>query len=231
MLSTLPLHRRRLLIATSAKLSLLGLAGSGMAALTAGCAGAPDSATKQPPRQQIYTEKVSSLLLSRDNKNFVFIGRDHHYILDAPPQLVASLASPLHPKIKGFISSLHVDEQAQVTGRYRLTLEGELTMAERDAATALGFVPDTEHVQSLVLAGDIVGKRYMRGTLREGRQLEPLNQVYSVEITADQSRADAAAEKMLTPLTVGTDGVLLLYYIVLAPVLVPLAIVTREPRR
>jgi len=51
-----------------------------------------------------------------------------------------------------------------------------------------------------------------------------------VEISVDQSRGSAMADSLATPLTVGSDGILLVYFAVLAPILIPLAIITREPR-
>jgi len=212
---------RRQFVATIAPLG--ALCAAGFVSLGTGCASDP------PIRIQRYAETVSSLLLSRDGKHLVFIGNEYHYVFDVPPQLVQTLLSELHRKVNGHISSLHVDKQSSITGQYHLTLPSELSEQERSEAASLGFVADADG--QLMQAGPILGKRYIQGTLRDGRQLEPLNKTYTVEITADQSPGDVVAGEVATPLTVGSDGVLLIYFIALAPLLIPLAIMTREPKR
>ena len=223
---------RRRFLTSLARLGALSVAGLG------GCASSIPADSHGPAKnslaQQSYTETINSLLVSKDNKNIVFIGRNYHYVLAAPPMLVQCLASTLHPKIKGEISGLHVDPQGQISGAYRLFLTAPASPSEAETAHALGFTSaaaSPEEGGDWQASGELTGQRFVRGTLREGRQLEPLNQSYTVEITAEQSRADVVADKLATPLTMGSDGVLLLYYIVLAPVLIPLTLISREPRR
>ena len=198
---------------------------SGLAAL-GGCAESSSlKATIKP-----YTETVKALLISRDGKHIVFIGRSYHYVLDAPAQLVASLASPLHQSMDGEISQLHVDAENGISGRYQLSLPGTLDEQQAQAARELGFSAATTAGGPWRLEGELKGQRFLQGAFREGRQLEPLNKSYTVEISVDQSRGSAMADSLATPLTVGSDGILLVYFAVLAPILIPLAIITREPR-
>jgi len=218
------LPRRHFLCQTLRLAGATPLALSGLAAL-GGCA---ESASLKAPIKP-YTETVKALLISRDGKHLVFIGRSYHYVLDAPAQLVASLASPLHQSMDGEISQLHVDAENGISGHYQLSLAGPLDEQQAQAARELGFSPAADGGPWRA-SGELKGQRFLQGAFREGRQLEPLNKSYTVEISVDQSRGSAMADSLATPLTVGSDGILLVYFAVLAPILIPLAIITREPR-
>ncbi|GAA0753052.1 hypothetical protein LRH25_26405 [Ideonella azotifigens] len=226
------LTRRRLTLGAAACL------GTGLSAL-AGCAGDPPkpAATPAPPPDSgtsvvRYTETISSLLISQDRKNIVVIGSGYHYIFDAPPGLLALLASPLHARSKGNLSSFRVDAKGKIRGHYTLQIDNLITPSEQDAARSMGFIrgADPANPEAHVLRGELVGQRYLQSTLVSARATEKLNQRYVIEVTAEQSTGDRVAGALSTPVTVATDGVLLLYTIVLSPIVVPLVVLTREKK-
>ena len=69
-----------------------------VALAVSGCASEP------PVHQRTYTEKVSTLLLSKDGKQLVILGAAHHYVFDAPPDLVALTQSPLKTRVEARIA-------------------------------------------------------------------------------------------------------------------------------
>ncbi|HSI48865.1 MAG TPA: hypothetical protein VLA61_11380 [Ideonella sp.] len=206
----------------------------------AGCAGDPPkpaAATPAPPPDSgasvvRYTETISSLLISQDRRNIVVIGSGYHYIFDAPPGLQALLASPLHARSKGNLSSFRVDAKGKIRGHYTLQIDNLITPAEQDAARNMGFIRgvDPANPEAHVLRGELVGQRYLQSTLVSARATAKLNQRYVIEVTAEQSTGDRVAGTLSTPVTVATDGVLLLYTVVLSPIVVPLVVLTREKK-
>jgi len=206
------LRRRHLMLALPAACALLAT----------GCAEAPLRAAHH------YTETVASLLISNDYKSIVIIGDRYHYIFAAPPHLVDALSSPLHAQLSGSFSTFHVEKNGHISGQFDLNLNAASTPELREQAAQLGFVADAGG--TLTLHGDLSGKRYPQGTLKAGRHSQPLNQSYVIDISVDESRGDAVADDLLSPITAGSDGVLLLYYAALAPILIPIAILTKAPK-
>lgn len=208
-----PLPQRRQL--------LLALAAAGV---LAACA------TSQPEPLVIktYHETLSSLLLSQDRQHLVVIGEHHHYIFDTPPALVAALESPLHARMEGELGRFTVAADGRTEGDYALILPVDLTEAERAQAVTLGFQADPVQTGGLRLAGHVTGQRYLQGTVKANRVRTTLNHPYTVEIQAEQPRSEQVANALVTPVSTAANGVNLLYYVVLAPIIVPFALISRE---
>jgi hypothetical protein len=64
--------------------------------------------------------------------------------------------------------------------------------------------------------------------LRADRQRSALNHPYTIEISAEEPLGSRVADRLSTPITVTSDGILLLYYVALSPVLLPIALMSRE---
>jgi hypothetical protein len=190
-----------------------------------GCASPAEQVTK------VYSETVSSLLISQDNKHVVVIGSHYHYVFDAPGALVQVLASGLHENLDGVLSDFHVDASGAITGHYQLRLRPGLSSELETAATAFGFTPSTPQQSARLLEGQLSGKRFLDNALRANRFRQTLNRSYVVEITAEQGRGDRFVEAIASPVTVAAEGVTLLYYIALAPVLIPFAVVSQEKKK
>jgi hypothetical protein len=194
------------------------LAISGALALAAsGCA-----TSQHPPHT--YKETISSVLLSEDNKHLVAIGSNHHYVFDAPAPLVAALHSDLHPRLSAEFSTFHVDPKSTISGEYTLVLAGELAPDAQTAAQALGFArgPDGRWREQ----GQLAGRRYTGWTYQAGEHREKLNKPYTIEITVEARHGDAVVESLDTPIRVTADGIQMLYYLPLAPVLIPVIFMT-----
>jgi hypothetical protein len=190
------------------------------AALALGISGC---ATSQHP-QHTYTETISSVLLSQDNKHLVAIGDNRHYVFDAPEPLVSALHSNLHPRLSAEFSTFHVDPQATITGEYTLLLGGGLTPADQSEAERLGFARDADgHWAS---NGHLTGRRYTGWTYKVTEHQERLNRPYKIEITVEARHGDAVVESLDTPIRVTADGIQMLYYLPLAPVLIPVIFLT-----
>jgi hypothetical protein len=191
--------------------------GAVLALAVSGCA------TSQHP-SHTYTETISSVLLSEDSKHLVAIGSNHHYVFDAPAPLVAALHSSLHPRLSAEFSTFHVDPQATITGEYKLLLGGGLTPGDQASAEGLGFARDADGHWSE--AGTLSGRRYTGWTYKAGEHQEKLNKAYAIEITVEAHHGDAVVESLDTPIRVTADGIQMLYYLPLAPVLIPVIFMT-----
>jgi len=200
---------------------LLALTAAGM---LAACA------THQPETLVVktYHETLSSLLLSQDRQHLVVIGEHHHYIFDTPQALVAALESPLHARMEGELGRFSVSADGRTEGDYALTLPADLNEADRAQAVALGFQADPARPGGWRLAGHVAGQRYLQGTVKANRIRTTLNHPYTVEIQAEQPRSEQMANALVTPVSTAANGVNLLYYVVLAPILVPFALISRE---
>jgi hypothetical protein len=191
--------------------------GGALALAASGCA-----TSQHPPHT--YTETISSVLLSADNKHLVAIGSNHHYVFDAPQPLVAALHSDLHPRLSAEFSTFHVDPQATISGEYTLVLAGELAPDAQTAAEAIGFSrgPDGRWREQ----GHLAGRRYTGWTYKMGEHQEKLNKPYTIEITVEARHGDAVVDSLETPIRVTADGIQMLYYLPLAPVLIPVIFMT-----
>ena len=93
-----------------------------------GCASEP------AVRQRTYKEQVSTLLLSKDGKQLVILGAAHHYVFDAPTDLVALTQSALRSRVEARIEPFVVSREGQIDGAYSLHLPAGLSRAEAQAA-------------------------------------------------------------------------------------------------
>jgi hypothetical protein len=201
---------------------LLGLLGGGAATLLGGCA---SSGTAKPGTRH-YTETISSVLISSDDKHLVAIGRDHYYAFDAPPLLVRALHSPEHPQLHAAFTPFHVDAKADVSGDVVLELPSSASPEAHQAAERIGLSRLTDG--SWLGSAHLTGHRYTSWAYRSpGQQQEKLSRTYTVEFTADEGLVDTAVDKSTTPLRLAADGVQLIYYAPLAPLIIPFVFLTR----
>ncbi len=201
---------------------------AGAAIALAGCAGAPadkpvpPAASAEPHR---YTETISSVLVSGDEKRLAVIGSGHHYIFDAPPVLVRALRSPVHPQLSATFAAFHLDRHGVVSGDWLLTLAPDASPAARQQAKEVGLVEGPDGV--LASGGILKGKRYTGWTYKLRGEQDRLNKSYEVEISTDLTAADVALDDAATPIRVAADGVQLVYWAPLAPVIVPILFLTK----
>lgn len=188
--------RRQLLIAGAA----------GMATSLSGCF------TQRLFEPKIYREKISSVLVSEDNKNLVIFTEQYHYIFDLPPELATVLKGELHSHVKASLFQFQVDAERHITGKYELLLPPDSPEHIKQVAIAAGF--DSSGIS---MNGELSGMRYDANGVHPPANLQ-LNQEYEVTISAEQTSGEKAAKALLTPITVTADGVVVL-------VTVPLGII------
>lgn len=191
-----------------------------VALVLAGCATRDAS-----PREHRYTESISSVLVSEDGQRIAAIGSNHHYIFGAPEVLVKALRSPVHPQLAATFSTFHIDQRGTVTGDWLLTLAPDAPASAREAAKAVGLAPGADGV--LTASGRLKGQRYTGWTYKLRGPQDKLNQAYVIDITTEDSAADVAVDDAATPIRVAADGVQLIYWAPLAPVIVPILFLAR----
>ncbi len=201
------------------RLALAALAGAALA--LAGCASQEPAA----PQEHRYTESISSVLISEDQQRVAAIGSNHHYIFAAPPVLVKALRSPVHPQLTATFSTFHIDPRGVVSGDWLLTLAPDASPAAKEQARAVGLVPGPDGV--LAAGGILKGQRYTGWTYKLRGDQDKLNKPYEIEITAEGSATDRAVDDAATPIRVAADGVQLIYWAPLAPVIVPILFLTK----
>lgn len=199
-------------------LALIAGAALGLAA----CASPESPLPAQPNR---YSETISSVLVSEDGKRLAAIGSGHHYIFEAPELLVKALHSPVHPQLTATFSAFHLDQRGVLTGEWLLTLAPDAAPAAQQAAQAVGLVRGADGVLSA--SGRLKGQRYTGWTYKLGGPRDKLNKAYEIEITTESSAADRAVDDAATPIRLAADGVQLIYWAPLAPVIVPILFLTR----
>jgi hypothetical protein len=201
-----------------ATLSLL----AGAALALAACA-SPEP--PQPPKARSYTETISSVLVSEDGRRIAAIGSNHHYIFDAPDVLVKALRSPVHPQLTATFAAFHLDPRGTVTGDWLLVLSPDATPAQQEAAQAVGLARGVDGVWTA--SGRLKGQRFTGWTYKLRGPQDRLNKSYEVQISTEASAADVAVDDAATPIRVAADGVQLVYWAPLAPVIVPILFLTR----
>ena len=173
-----------------------------------------------PPQEQRYTESISSVLVSEDGQRIAAIGANHHYIFGAPEVLVKALRSPVHPQLTATFSTFHIDKRGEVTGDWLLTLAPDASASARDAARAAGLAPGADGV--FAASGHLKGQRFTGWTYKLRGPQDKLNHPYVIAITTEANAADRAVDDAATPIRFAADGVQLIYWAPLAPVIVPI---------
>lgn len=163
-----------------------------------------------------YIENVSSVLISQDKKKIVVIGKEYHYIFDAPTTLVNTLESPIHNKVKASFSDFAVDSSGYIHGGLGLFLNDEATDSEKTIARSIG-INNNYRASSLNWSGRLSGTRYSAQKFTGDTSSYKLNHPYSVRIKVERSAIVKAMRVPLTPITISADGVLILTFVALAP--------------
>jgi hypothetical protein len=193
-------------------LQAFALSGFGLA--LGGCATGSSFARRS------YTETITSVLISEDGAHLVAIGSNRHYVFDAPPLLVQALKSPVHAKLTGVFTPFHVDAKGDVLGEVTLQLADDAPDDLQRAAESLGFVRDPAgHWQA---TSRLSGHRYAGWTYQVGLARDKLNRTYTVEVTTEDTTTSTIVDSVGTPIRIAADGVQLIYYAPLAPIIIPM---------
>jgi hypothetical protein len=79
----------------------------------------------------------------------------------------------------------------------------------------------------MTASGHLKGQRFTGWTYKLHGPQDRLNQAYVIDITTEANAADVAVDDAATPIRIAADGVQLIYWAPLAPVIVPILFLTR----
>ncbi len=168
-----------------------------------------------------YIEFIDAVLISQDQSKLVVIGKNHHYIFDAPPSLVHLLGSDLHTRVQASFRTFRVESDNTITGSLELLLPYAGPSARQEALT-IGFEPDGPN--ALLLRLKLKGERFAaRGALPANNSYK-LSKGYSVFVEEADGIGSTAMKVALTPVTVVADGLL---YLGIALVVIPILILSQ----
>ncbi len=154
-----------------------------------------------------YSENVSDVLIGKDRKNIVILGGKFHYIFPNTENIIKILDNPIRRNIEAKFHEFKVDENNAIYGNIRLELIAA-NPNEEEVAKSLGFTKYTNGVfQDIALNG----KRYNANNNQEILETIKLHKANIVMVSEPQSAASVALKAAATPVTVATDGVLLLF--------------------
>jgi len=176
--------------------------------------------TKQLWKQKPYREKLSSVLISQDKNYLVFIGRDYHYVFDAPKVLIHALSTNVHDFIHAKIGTFYLDKAGSISGTYTLELKNYIPKELQYEAMDLGYeVKESKSgITSFRYEGQLKGKRYYAQDKMLGKA-KRLKRTYFINIY-DENDAQITPNKIiLTPITLGLDGLYIFMDKALKPVL------------
>jgi hypothetical protein len=199
---------------------MLALAAGAGAALLPACATRPGAGVRH------YTETISSVLVSQDGKHLVAVGRNHYYAFEMPELLARALQSPEHTELQAEFTPFHVDQNADISGQVTLRMPADASAPALQAAAGMGLQhqPDGSWQATATLAGH----RYASWTYkRPDEKQEKLARSYVIEVTSDERLDERAADAAVTPIRTAADGVQLIYYAPLAPIIIPFVFLTR----
>lgn len=189
--------------------ALILLGGAAAIPMSMGCITA---AVMSGGDRETYTESVDSVLLSADGKTLAVIGKEYHYLFDAPDILKLLLQSELRNAVEASFHTFSVDANQRISGGYFLRLGKNAAQDQKDRAVAAGFklLPSGE----LSYNGSLSGTRYAANGVQATAASQKLRKTYTISISAEKSAgakaATTAGKLLLTPITLAADGVLII---------------------
>ena len=160
---------------------------------------------KMAKNDRSYSEEVTSVLMSEDGENIVFIGDDYHYIFDAPLELINSLSSSFRKSLFAKFKDFRVDIQSQVIGTVTIYLDESASQEDKNEAIKIGY---EKRPDGPALELTIFGKRYNSGDVTIDNEGYRLNYTYQVKVLEERGSLEKAALTAATPITVLADGAL-----------------------
>jgi hypothetical protein len=152
-----------------------------IAALTlAGLALTSVSSCTTTPTQTSSMERVSSVLISADEKKIVVMTRQYHYIFDVPSPLVQALKGTMHQYDQATFSQFHVYNNGKTRGAVSIVVSNAPNEV-LEAAVAAGFMRTSN---GAVFSTALYGDRYGAGDVQPTKQYK-LNQSYHIQVVSD----------------------------------------------
>jgi hypothetical protein len=169
-------------------------------------------ATDELWEHSIYSEKFNHFLISSDQKQFIIIGKDYHYIFDNTPSIPTILNWSGRKKLQAKFYSFELDNKDRISGNILISCTCENVSNHDIEWLKNNDFELTENSKGKVLYQNkfnIEGTRY----LSNGVTFEPsksLNRKYYVTVKEPYSAAGIAIRTVATPVTVVRDGIFIL---------------------
>lgn len=151
-----------------------------------------------------YSEVVSSMHLSEDRKQLIFIGSDYYYIFDAPAELLNSLDSPFQKSLFAEFRGFRSDINNHIIGNLTITLDESASREDIENVVELGYEKQVGH-PTLMLP--LQGKRYRSEYITTGEAEYKLNYTYKITVWEERGSIEKATYTALIPVAVVADGV------------------------
>lgn len=180
-------------------------------------------------KRQNYSETVKSVYISEDKNNLVVISTDFHYVFKTTPDVLVALDDRVHKKISAMFSPLYVDGNNDTSIQYTLKLTPDHTPAQLDIALNSGF----KKYRGIDVSseGEMKGVRYRSGGLQIPADATRLNNTYDIHVIQSTSKAANTAKILLSPITLAADGVLIIGFVALTPIIYPFAKLLNSRRK
>jgi hypothetical protein len=172
----------------------------------------------------IYTEEVSSILVSEDGKQLVFIGNNYHYIFDVPEQLLLTLKSSFRKSISAHFGKFRIGKNNNIKGKVGIVLNEPLSGMQRYEAISIGYESKKDNgsrkVNSIQYSdpnlynrlGDhlanvfsLKGKRSKSRGITEGKNKYKLNRSYKVTVLDKPGMLKKIVLGSYIPIAIGMD--------------------------
>lgn len=153
-----------------------------------------------------YTDTFSSVLISTDHTTLAVLSSRYHYVFNANQGLALLLTSKAHKNIRAQIYDFTLTRDNAVSGRVDLCLDATASAADITTVITNGFTNDNGRSSQYCKRYTLAGVRYKAGKAMVSEAYQ-LNQTYSVNVNADDSRLVQGVKLALTPITIAADGV------------------------
>jgi hypothetical protein len=153
-----------------------------------------------------YMETVSSILITKDEKELVIMTKDYHYIFDAPHSIVTTMRSKFHKNVFGEFGKFHVNSSGEISGEYVLRLSKHTSQQEQQDALAAGYKRYIDG--SVAIEGELKGQRYGSGGIQANTDAQKLNRTYLMSVVEEPSKLVKSTKSLITPIYQGAGGVL-----------------------
>ncbi len=172
----------------------------------------------------IYTEEVSSILVSEDGKQLVFIGNNYHYIFDVPEQLLLTLKSSFRKSISAHFGKFRIGKNNNIEGKVGIVLYEPLSGMQREEAISIGYESkkdkESRKVNSIRysdpnlynrLGNHLANVFSLKGTrsksrgITEGKNKYKLNRSYNVTVLDKRGMLKKTVLASYIPIAMGFD--------------------------
>ncbi|MDR0247023.1 MAG: hypothetical protein LBI16_01300 [Burkholderiales bacterium] len=171
-----------------------------------------------------YYEKINQVMISQDEKYFVVLCDQYHYIIDVDFDLLKALKSSLRPKLIAAFSDFSVSGDNDLRGSLILILSNNSDEEDlRAVKSELGFSKSPQTPNGVSRKYAISGKRYDAGGFQLPETVTKLNKEYGIHVVehVPLSEEDKELKANLTPIASMEEGVMIIVAATMMLLIVP----------